>query len=82
MQSPSPSKMSFRTKEYASSTFSESTTYSYDKSASTMSKPKRSFRERAKGVIKSIGTSPFEYEDDVKAKETAGWLSSLPPSKI
>lgn len=77
-----PTKMATETKEYASSTFSESTAYSYDKtSTDKQSEPKRSFRQRVKNVLKDIGTSPFEYEDD-ESRQTAGWLTSLPPSKV
>lgn len=66
---------------YAASSLSESTTYSYDKPTQETSKPRRSFRQRVKTVLKELGTSPFEGEDD-KHKQSAGWLTSLPPSKI
>ncbi|CAN8098765.1 unnamed protein product [Discula destructiva] len=73
--------MAPRTKQYAASALSESTTYSYDKPAEETPKSKRSFKQRVKSALKDVGTSPFEYEDD-KHKQTAGWLTSLPPSKI
>lgn len=76
------SKMASKSTDYAASTFSESTTYSHEKPAAVMaSKPKRSFRQKVKSVIKDIGTSPFE-DGGEKHKQSAGWLSSMPPSKI
>lgn len=75
-----PAKMPAQAKEYAASTFSESTAWSYDKASDKQSKPKRSFRQKIKNAFKDIGTSPFEYDDD-EAIQTAGWLTSLPPSK-
>lgn len=71
---------STQTKQYATSTFSEASAYSYDKPAERESKPKRSLRQRVKSALKDIGTSPFEYNDEMKP--TAGWLASLPPPKI
>lgn len=69
-----------QTREYATSTFSEASADSYNKPTERQSKPKRSLRQRVKSAIKDIGTSPFEYDDDIKP--TAGWLSSMPPPKI
>lgn len=77
----SPIKMASKPADYAASTFSESTTYSYDKPTDKTSKPKRSFRQRVKAAIKDIGTSPFEEQDD-KHKQSASWLASLPPSRV
>lgn len=75
-------KMSSKSTDYAASTFSESTTYSHDKPAAmTTSQPKRSFRERVKSSLKDIGKSPFE-DGGEKHKQSAGWLSSLPPSRV
>lgn len=70
---------------YAASTSasysSDSSTYSYDKPTQKTSKPKRSIGQRVKAALKDIGTSPFPNEDD-KHKQTAGWLTSMGPSKI
>jgi len=75
--------MAFQGKQYAASTFSQSTTYSHEKpDERTSNKPKESFRHRIKAALKNVGTSPFEYEDEIKQKEAAGWLSSMPPSKV
>lgn len=74
-------KMAPKPADDAASTFSESTTYSYDKPAEKTSKPKRSFRQKMKAAIKELGTSPFEEEED-KHKQSAGWLASMPPSRV
>lgn len=72
--------MASNAKEYAASTFSESTVYSYKKPAEKTFIPNRSFKQRVKSVFKDIGTSPFEYEDD-KLK-TAAVVINMPPSRI
>lgn len=66
--------------DYAASTFSEATAYSYDKAAPNTKR--RSLRQRVKSALKDIGKSPFEYDDDNKHKQAAAWVTSLPPSRI
>lgn len=69
-------------KEYAPSTFSESTVYSYDKmSTQPPLKPKRSLGQRIKKALKDVGTSPFQYDSD-EENPTSGGPVSKPPMRI
>ncbi|KUI66123.1 hypothetical protein VM1G_01611 [Cytospora mali] len=70
-----------QTRDYAPSTYSEATAYSYDKTPEEPRKTKRSFKQRVKGIVKDIGTSPFEYDDD-KEKRSFAWVATMPPSRI
>lgn len=75
--------MSSQSNNYATSTYSETSTISYDK-PSTPEEPrktKRSFRQRVKDVVKDIGTSPFQYDDETE-KRSFAWVATLPPSRI
>lgn len=65
---------------YAPSTYSVSTTCSYDKTSQKSTKPKRSFKQRVKDAVKDIGSSPFEYDDREKA--SFAWAAQMPPSRL
>lgn len=73
-------KMPSQTRNYAASTLSGSTTYSYDKVPKENHTTKRSLRQRVKDAVKDIGTSPFEYDDE-KERQAFTWVVTLPPSR-
>ena len=73
--------MTLQARDYASSTFSDTTMYSTDKTPEQPRKTKRSFRQRVKDAVKDIGTSPFEYDDEAEKRGFA-WVASVPPSRI
>lgn len=75
--------MSHQTKDYATSTYSESSAYSYSKPSEEPRnmKTKRSLKQRVKDAIKDIGTSPFQYDDEKEARSFA-WIATMPPSRI
>lgn len=74
--------MSSQSVDYATSTYSESSVTSYDKTpVEPTRKTRRSFRQMVKDVVKDIGTSPFQYEDEVE-KRSFAWVPTLPPSRI
>lgn len=73
-------KMPSQTSNYAPSTYSVSTTCSYEKSPQQPTKTKRSFRQRVKDAVKDIGTSPFEYDE--REKQSFAWAAQMPPSRI
>lgn len=72
--------MSSKQASYAASTFSQDTTFSYEKQPATQTKTKRSLKEKAKSLVKELGTSPFQYDDETE-KATNGWVATLPPSR-
>ncbi|KAI6084397.1 hypothetical protein F4821DRAFT_242756 [Hypoxylon rubiginosum] len=62
---------SSQVKPSSASTYSESTTYSYDKDKSqTETTPKRSMRQRLKGVFKDMGNPPTSKYDREHDQET------------
>ncbi|ROW10888.1 hypothetical protein VPNG_05332 [Cytospora leucostoma] len=72
--------MPSQTRDYAVSTVSGSTTYSYDKMPKGNHAAKRSLRQKVKDAVKDIGTSPFEYDDE-KERQAFTWVATLPPSR-
>ncbi|KAI0013004.1 hypothetical protein F4779DRAFT_614165 [Xylariaceae sp. FL0662B] len=59
----------------SASTYSESTTYSYDKEKQGQSQPKRSMRQRMKDVVKDMGKPPtarYDSEHGIKTKDVGG----------
>lgn len=77
---PTQTTMPSQTKTYAPSTYSVSTTCSYEKTPQQPTKAKRSFKQRVKDAVKDIGSSPFEYDDREKA--SFAWAAQMPPSRI
>lgn len=73
-------KMPSQTRDYASSTYSVSTTCSYEKPSQQPAKTKRSLKQRMKDAVKEIGTSPFE--NDEREKQSFAWSASMPPSRL
>lgn len=72
--------MPSQTRDYAPSTYSVSTTCSYEKTPQQPTKTKRSFKQRVKDVVKDIGSSPFEYDD--REKQSFAWSAQMPPSRL
>ncbi|KAI0388089.1 hypothetical protein F5Y04DRAFT_241638 [Hypomontagnella monticulosa] len=75
-------------KSSSASTYSESTTYSYDKEKShNDTKQKRSMRQRVKDAFKDIGSPPRSYDERVNGQQTQdqkvdhGPMSSNPLSR-
>ncbi|KAI0841191.1 hypothetical protein F5Y06DRAFT_215074 [Hypoxylon sp. FL0890] len=75
-------------KPSSASTYSESTTYSYDKDKSQGdSKQKRSVRQRIKETFKNMGSPPTAHHDRVNGQKTQepstehGPMSSTPQSR-
>lgn len=77
---PTHITMPSQTKSYAPSTYSVSTTCSYEKTSLQPTKTKRSFKQRVKDAVKDIGSSPFEYDD--REKHSFAWAAQMPPSRI
>lgn len=77
---PTQITMPSQTRDYAPSTYSVSTTCSYEKPSQQPKKTKRSFKQRVKDVVKDIGTSPFEYDE--REKQSFAWSAQMPPSRL
>ncbi|ROV99969.1 hypothetical protein VMCG_06276 [Cytospora schulzeri] len=73
--------MPSQTRDYATSTYSESSGYSYEKTSEEPRKTKRSLKQRVKDAVKDIGTSPFQYDDE-EEKRSYTWVATMPPSRI
>ncbi|KAG8165114.1 hypothetical protein KVR01_005389 [Diaporthe batatas] len=80
LNQPIQSKMPSQTRDYASSTYSVSTTCSYEKPSQKSAKTKRSLKQRMKDAVKDIGTSPFEHDE--REKQSFAWAASMPPSRL
>lgn len=77
---PTQITMPSQTRNYAPSTYSVSTTCSYEKTPQQPTKAKRSFKQRVKDAVKDIGSSPFEYDD--REKQSFAWAAQMPPSRL
>lgn len=77
---PIQTTMPSQTRDYAPSTYSVSTTCSYEKTPQQPTKTKRSFKQRVKDAVKDIGSSPFEYDD--REKQSFAWAAQMPPSRL
>lgn len=77
---PTHITMPSQARDYAPSTYSVSTTCSYDKPSQQPAKTKRSFKQRVKDAVKDIGSSPFEYDD--REKQSFAWAAQMPPSRL
>ncbi|KAI1764248.1 hypothetical protein GGR53DRAFT_327719 [Hypoxylon sp. FL1150] len=65
-----PQTESSQAKPSSASTYSESTTYSYDKDQShTETKPKRSMRQRIKGLFQDMSNPPTSMYDQEQGQE-------------
>lgn len=80
LNQPNQVAMPSQTSNYASSTYSVSTTCSYEKPSQQPAKTKRSFRQRMKDAVKDIGSSPFE--NDEREKQSFAWAAQMPPSRL
>lgn len=80
LNQPTQNTMPSQTTGYAPSTYSVSTTCSYEKTPQQPKKTKRSFKQRVKDAVKDIGSSPFEYDDREKA--SFAWAAQMPPSRL
>lgn len=80
LNQPDQVKMPSQSRDYASSTYSVSTTCSYEKPSQKPAKTKRSLKQRMKDAVKEIGSSPFE--NDEREKQSFAWAASMPPSRL
>jgi hypothetical protein len=80
LNQPVQATMPSQTRDYAPSTYSVSTTCSFEKPAQQPTKTKRSFRQKMKDAVKDIGTSPFEYDE--REKQSFAWAAQMPPSRL